>query len=111
MQLVRCFSPESKVCLQHLEEILDAVDGAMVARGDLGAELPVEKVLLPCIQNQHTCAHLSVMPPYTMSCCLPTWAWQPACHTAADGRVRSTTQVACSWTISVPVDAHRVHCC
>ena len=35
---------ESADSVQHLEEILDAVDGAMVARGDLGAELPVEKV-------------------------------------------------------------------
>lgn len=32
--------------MQHLEAILDAVDGAMVARGDLGAELPVEEVPL-----------------------------------------------------------------
>jgi pyruvate kinase len=32
--------------VEHLEEILDAVDGAMVARGDLGAELPVEEVIL-----------------------------------------------------------------
>jgi hypothetical protein len=30
----------------NLESILDAVDGAMVARGDLGAELAVEEVLI-----------------------------------------------------------------
>jgi pyruvate kinase len=30
--------------VDKLEDILDAVDGAMVARGDLGAELPVEEV-------------------------------------------------------------------
>ena len=36
---------ESADSVSHLEEILDAVDGAMVARGDLGAELPVEEVL------------------------------------------------------------------
>lgn len=36
--------------MQNLEEILDAVDGAMVARGDLGAELPVEEV--PYWQNR-----------------------------------------------------------
>ncbi|KAK9819720.1 hypothetical protein WJX72_001658 [[Myrmecia] bisecta] len=35
---------ESADSVDHLEEILDAVDGAMVARGDLGAELPVEQV-------------------------------------------------------------------
>lgn len=37
---------ESADSVMHLEEILDAVDGAMVARGDLGAELPVEQVRL-----------------------------------------------------------------
>ena len=35
---------ESADSVMHLEEILDAVDGAMVARGDLGAELPVDTV-------------------------------------------------------------------
>ena len=36
---------ESADSVSSLEQILDAVDGAMVARGDLGAELPVEEVL------------------------------------------------------------------
>lgn len=35
---------ESADSVSSLEQILDAVDGAMVARGDLGAELPVEEV-------------------------------------------------------------------
>lgn len=35
---------ESADSVAHLDDILDAVDGAMVARGDLGAELPVEEV-------------------------------------------------------------------
>lgn len=35
---------ESADSTKHLEDILDAVDGAMVARGDLGAELPIEEV-------------------------------------------------------------------
>ncbi|KAK9908980.1 hypothetical protein WJX75_005511 [Coccomyxa subellipsoidea] len=35
---------ESADSVDNLEDILDAVDGAMVARGDLGAELPVEEV-------------------------------------------------------------------
>lgn len=35
---------ESATSVKALDDILDAVDGAMVARGDLGAELPVEDV-------------------------------------------------------------------
>jgi pyruvate kinase len=35
---------------QNLEEILDVADGVMVARGDLGVEMPAEKV--PIIQKQ-----------------------------------------------------------
>ena len=35
---------ESAASVDNLDSILDAVDGAMVARGDLGAELPVEEV-------------------------------------------------------------------
>lgn len=35
---------ESAESIENLEDVLDAVDGAMVARGDLGAELPFERV-------------------------------------------------------------------
>lgn len=35
---------EKPEAIDHLEEILDVVDGVMVARGDLGVELPPEKV-------------------------------------------------------------------
>src|SRR5450432_1385833 len=40
---------EKPQALEHLEEIFDASDGVMVARGDLGVELAPEKV--PVIQN------------------------------------------------------------
>src|SRR6202040_2097239 len=38
--------------IERLGKILDAADGLMVARGDLGVELPVEKV--PALQKQMT---------------------------------------------------------
>ena len=41
---------ESVQCLQNLEEILSVSDGIMVARGDMGVELPLEEV--PVIQKR-----------------------------------------------------------
>ena len=40
---------EKPQALEHLEEILDVADGVMVARGDLGVEMPPEQV--PVIQK------------------------------------------------------------
>jgi pyruvate kinase len=40
---------EKPQAIEHLEDILDAADGVMVARGDLGVEMPPEKV--PTIQK------------------------------------------------------------
>lgn len=36
--------------LKHLDEIIDAADGIMIARGDLGVEVPIETI--PVIQKQ-----------------------------------------------------------
>ena len=41
---------EKPQAIDNLEEILDVADGVMVARGDLGVEVPAEKV--PIIQKQ-----------------------------------------------------------
>ena len=43
---------EKPSALNHLEEIIELADGIMVARGDLGVEMPVEKV--PGLQKQIT---------------------------------------------------------
>ncbi len=43
---------EKPQAIERLAEIIDAADGLMVARGDLGVELPVEKV--PALQKQMT---------------------------------------------------------
>ena len=43
---------EKPSALNHLEEIIDLADAIMVARGDLGVEMPVEKV--PGLQKQIT---------------------------------------------------------
>ena len=41
---------ELKTALENIDEILDISDGVMVARGDLGVQLPIEKV--PFVQKQ-----------------------------------------------------------
>jgi pyruvate kinase len=41
---------EKPQAVEHLEEIVDAFDGIMVARGDLGVELPLEQV--PLVQKR-----------------------------------------------------------
>lgn len=46
---------ESKEALDHLTEIIEESDGAMVARGDLGGEIPIEEVPLAQEKIIETC--------------------------------------------------------
>jgi len=49
---------EKPQAVEHLEEIVDAFDGIMIARGDLGVELPLDQV--PLVQKraiQHARCH------------------------------------------------------
>ncbi len=50
---------ESLDSLQKLEEIAEASDGIMVARGDLGVEIPLEQI--PTVQEEitHICRQLN----------------------------------------------------
>lgn len=49
---------ERREALDNLDEILEAADGAMVARGDLGIEIPIQRV--PIVQREiiQKCNHL-----------------------------------------------------
>ena len=49
---------ERSEALNNLDEILEAADGAMVARGDLGIEIPIQRV--PIVQKEiiRKCNHL-----------------------------------------------------
>jgi pyruvate kinase len=41
---------ERSNALEHVEEIIDAADGIMIARGDLGVEVPIEQI--PVVQKR-----------------------------------------------------------
>ncbi len=67
---------EKPQALEHLDEILAAADGVMVARGDLGVELPLEQV--PAIQkNIIRAARRRRMPVITATQMLVSMTRQP----------------------------------
>jgi pyruvate kinase len=49
---------ESRDSLKNLEEIIAVSDGAMVARGDLGAQVPLEQVSQAALRLQISCMRI-----------------------------------------------------
>ena len=45
---------ETRPAVENFERILEVADAAMVARGDLGVELPMEEI--PLVQKRLCCA-------------------------------------------------------
>lgn len=56
---------EKAEAIEHLEEIIKEADGVMVARGDLGVELPMERV--PVLQKQIVSACLRAAKPVVVA--------------------------------------------
>lgn len=50
---------ESFECLQNLEEIIEASDGIMIARGDLGVEIPLEHIPTVQVEITRVCRQLN----------------------------------------------------
>ena len=96
---------ESADSVGHLSDILDAADGAMVARGDLGAELPVQEVgpfptplpppLVGCPQDAMTTLFLIRL--YSLKLCSPP---------------RQSTHVLCITDVyGTGFQIRKLHCC
>jgi pyruvate kinase len=67
---------ERSKALDHIDDIIAAADGIMIARGDLGVELPIE--LIPVVQKQiMRKAHLEARPVITATQMLESMTTNP----------------------------------